>query len=107
MNKNETKIEKIWKILELLTFPVSFRDIFTLKNCSYIITKLLTTNFFIFDLFNILIHEVIQNFDKNFIKRLKLRNFGVFAILGLFVPFWGHICHTQKCPKISTNTYRT
>ena len=51
--------------------------------------------------FNILIHEVYQKFDKSRMKMLKIWTFlQTFSLLGPS----GVI---QKSPEISTNTYRT
>ena len=58
--------------------------------------------------FNILLHEVYQKFDKNCIKTfLKWKLLQIFSFWGHFWVILGSLGSTKKSPEILTNTNRT
>ena len=93
------KIEKIWNFCHFLcNFSFKNRIYFSIE-CYW------TTNSCLVERFQHSISRCLSKKCTKTLKSWKILNFSHFR--GHFGSLWGHFRNSQKCPKISTNTYRT
>ena len=105
-DKNCIKTLKVEKFCKFCHFWVIF-----IQKTAFIFTSIFIGQRIraFLNVFNNLIHDVYRKNDKNCIKTsLKTGKFLNFChFRGHFGSLWVHFRHSQKSPKISTNTYRT